>query len=325
MFRNKFIFILVLIISAFTAYLLTYSRYVNQELSLDNFRAAYAGNIITMVFFGLILILIVFNLFSKYPFKPFSLITVFALSVLGLISLFISINLTDKDQKIIYSTVFLVLYVYMTVSLFTLAVSRSKKLHLFNNFGLMLVICLFFFVLVFYMIYNYEDDSKIYESGDRKSDAGVVLGAAVWGGNRPSPVLRERINKGFEIYQKKYVQKLILTGAGSPNEMTEAEVAKNELIKYGVDPKHLLVEKKSNSTNEQIRNVRDRYYFRGNFRRIIIVSDNFHLFRSKEICRFDGLEVDCFSSDTPLSTESTLNFCVKESFAVIFFWLFGIG
>ena len=145
------------------------------------------------------------------------------------------------------------------------------------------------------------------------------------GGNRPSPVLRERINKGFEIYEKKYVTKLILTGGGSPNELTEAEVSKNELIKYGVDPRNLLVEAKSNSTNEQIHFVKDKYYDRFNYKKIILISDNFHLFRAKELCRFNQINADAFSSDTPLSTESYLNFCIKESFAVLLFWLSGIG
>ena len=189
----------------------------------------------------------------------------------------------------------------------------------------MLVLALAGFLINIYQIYSYKDDSVSYTFGIKKADAGVVLGAAVWGGNRPSPVLRERINKGFEIYQKKIVPKLILTGGGSPNEMTEAEVAKNELKKYGVDEKNLIVEVKSNSTIEQIHFVRDKYYRRFNWNKIILISDNFHLFRTTEICRFNNMNVDCIASDTPLSTEGVINYCIKESAAVLFFWIFGIG
>jgi vancomycin permeability regulator SanA len=198
-------------------------------------------------------------------------------------------------------------------------------LHIFNNIGILLIVALTGFLLNIYQVYNFKDDSEIYANGGRKADAGVILGAAVWGGNRPSPVLRERINKGFELYQKKIVQKLILTGGGSPNELTEAEVEKNELKKYGVDEKNLIVEVKSNSTIEQIHFVRDKYYRKHNWSRIILISDNFHLFRTTEICKFNNMNVDCFASDTPLSTESQINFSIKESIAVLFFWMFGIG
>ncbi|MCX6164381.1 MAG: YdcF family protein, partial [Ignavibacteriae bacterium] len=125
-------------------------------------------------------------------------------------------------------------------------------LHIFNNIGILLIVALAGFAFNIYQIYNFKDDTDLYLNGSRKADAGVILGAAVWGGNRPSPVLRERINKGFELYQKKIIQKFILTGGGSPNELTEAEVEKNELKKYGVDEKNLVVEVKSNSTIEQI-------------------------------------------------------------------------
>ncbi|MDQ3194660.1 MAG: YdcF family protein [Bacteroidota bacterium] len=152
----------------------------------------------------------------------------------------------------------------------------------------------------------------------------MILGAAVWGGNRPSPVLKERINKGFEIYKRKIVPKLVITGGGSPNEMTEGEVSKNVLIKYGVSPENLIVENSSSSTIEQIHFVRDSLYSINNWNRIILVSDNFHLLRASEICRFNDIKADCIASDKELSISGTISFCVKESFALIMFWMCGI-
>lgn len=198
-------------------------------------------------------------------------------------------------------------------------------LHIFNNAGLLVLVTLITFTINILQVYYFKDDSESYATGNKKADAGVILGAAVWGGNRPSPVLRERINKGYEIYQKKFVPKLVLTGGGSPNEMSEADVERNELKKYGVEDKNLIVEVKSNSTIEQIRFVRDKCYRKFNWSRIILISDNFHLFRSTEICKFNNMNVDCIASDTPLSTESVINFCIKESIALLFFWIFGIG
>lgn len=157
-----------------------------------------------------------------------------------------------------------------------------------------------------------------------KADAGVILGAAVWGGNRPSPVLKERINKGYDVYQKNIVPKLVITGGGSPNELTEGEVSKNVLIKYGVAPENLILENSSSSTIQQIQFVRDSLYNAMNWNKIILISDNFHLFRSLEICKFNNINADCLASDKELSTEGTFSFCLKESLALIIFWVSGV-
>jgi uncharacterized SAM-binding protein YcdF (DUF218 family) len=264
-------------------------------------------------------------MFSKAGLRNSTLYVIFIFSAAQPAFLFFANSIQNKDFKIFAYVVYLILRLLLMVTLILIYFSSSKKVHILNNFGYVLVISVLFTVYSFYKVYNYVDDSSKYESGKKKADAGVILGAAVWGGNRPSPVLRERINKGFEIYEKKYVDKLILTGGGSPNELTEAEVSKNELIKYGIDPRKLIIESKSNSTNEQILFVRDKYYKRFGYKTIIIVSDNFHLFRSSEMCGFNSINADTFSSDTPLSPESNFNFCLKETLAVILFWFFGLG
>lgn len=315
----------VILAAVFSEFLLTNLRYTNQEMMLDDFSIFMTGNIIT----GLLTVILVFflflNMFSAKKYRNGVLVFLLVASVIDIIILLFSYSFSDRDKKVIIFIAYFLIKVYLTISFIILFFSSSKKLHVFNNIGYLILFLLIAFSVVLFKVYNFNDDSESYKSGQKKADAGVILGAAVWGGNRPSPVLRERINKGFEIYEKKYASKLILTGGGSPNELTEAEVSKNELIKYGVDPRNLLVEAKSNSTNEQIHFVKDKYYTRFNYRKIILVSDNFHLFRAKEICQFNGISADAFSSDTPLSTESYFNFCIKETFAVLLFWLFGLG
>ena len=326
--KNKnILFVFLLIISLASGYLLTYLRYNNQNLLLSGFSLAKTGNLLTVISLAIIVTFILINIFSKAQFKILSLLILSCISIAGLLALVISMSFSDKDFKVAFSLTFLMCYLYLLISLVTITFSRSKMLHIFNNIGLLIIVALAAFVINIFQIYNFKDDSEIYLQGvsGKKADAGVILGAAVWGGNRPSPVLRERINKGFELYQKKIVQKFVLTGGGSPGELTEAEVEKNELKKYGVDEKNLIVEVKSNSTIEQIHFVRDKYYKKNNWSKIILISDNFHLFRTSEICKFNNMNVDCIASDTPLSTESLINFSIKESIAVLFFWMFGIG
>jgi vancomycin permeability regulator SanA len=325
-FKTKnFILFFILIASLFSEFLLVNIRYSNQNMMLDEFSIFKTGNLMSNGLMLILMVFIVLNIFSNSNYRNSVLIALLVLEVVSMSIMLLSYSIGDKDYKVILYVTYFVFRVFIVVSVILLYFSSSKKLHIFNSFGYILLFFTLLFLTTIYFVYNFSDNSGKYKGSTKKADAGVILGAAVWGGNRPSPVLRERINKGFEIYEKKYVPKLILTGGGSPNELTEAEVQKNELIKYGVDPRNLFVEAKSNSTNEQIQFVKTKYYKKFNYQRIILISDNFHLFRATEMCKFNNINADSFSSDTPLSTESYINFCIKESFAVLIFWLFGIG
>jgi len=320
-----YILSVVILSSAVSIFLLAFTRYSNQNLLLAKYSFFKTGNLISFLFFSVIIILSFVNIFLKAKYNLKSLVVIAIISFLGLLFAALINFTSERETKIYFGAVSLIMNGYVLISLFNLAISRSKKIHYFSNAMYLLIVALIGFVINIMQIYYYKDDFENLKSSNSKADAGVILGAAVWGGKRPSPVFRERINKGFELYESKIVPKLVLTGGGSPGELSEAEVAKNELIKYGVNPNNLLIENKSNSTNEQIQYIRDNLYFRYKWNRIIIISDNFHLFRSSEICRFNNINVSCVSTDTPLSTEGVMNFCIKESVAVLFFWFFGIG
>jgi uncharacterized SAM-binding protein YcdF (DUF218 family) len=74
-----------------------------------------------------------------------------------------------------------------------------------------------------------------------------------------------------------------------------------------------------------VRFISGNLFRKNNWKDIILITDNFHLMRSKQMCKFFRMNTSTVASDTPLSTESTFSFSLKESFALILFWLFGIG
>ena len=246
------------------------------------------------------------------------------LSVSGLAALILSSLFEQKETKITLVSTFLVANLFLFSSFAGIIFSATKKFKFLKSLFISVLILVVFTSLVFIKVFGFSDDHLKYENGVQKANSGVILGAAVWGGNRPSPVLKERINKGYEIYKKNIVPKLVITGGGSPNELTEGEVSKNVLLKYGVAPENLILENESGSTVEQIQFVRDSLYKSQNWQKIILVSDNFHLYRASEICRFNDINSDCIASDKELSPSGTVSFCIKESFAFIFFWMSGI-
>src|SRR5690606_25813798 len=304
-------------------------RYNNQGLMLESLDFSKTGNILSIIFFGAIIILITINIFTNSETKE----SVFAaLTLVGAASLFVLFifgNVFSKDEKVYFTFGFIAGNIFIFLSLLSVTLTHNKKLRparkvFFTVFSLAVII-----FIIFLQIYNYKDDSAEYLNGidttERIADAGIIFGAADWGGNRPSPVLRERINKGYEIYKAGLVPLLVVTGSGSPQELSESEVARNELIKYGVQEKDLIVEKVTFSTFEQITFVRDNLYTRRNWDRIVVVSDDYHLYRIKEICKFNDMDAITISSDTPLSTQGGILFCMKESVAVLMYWVLGFG
>ena len=307
----------------------------------SRFNFFYTGNLLWFIFF----LLSIFSLYNIYNnldrISNAALRTLVFLSfiMLGFIfySLFLPgpeifdnytgsiIQLNTRGTKIVVLSIFAILKLFQTVSLCVISFSALKKFYIFRSVWISILVFCLGFLIILITVYTYKDDSEKITSGTTKYDAGVVLGAAVWGGNRPSPVLKERINKGYDLYKDGFIKMIVLTGGGFPGEMTEAEVGKNELIKKGVDERNIFTENKSNSTLEQISYIYHNLYIVYYWKEIIIITDNFHLFRSKQICKFFGVNTRTSASDTPLSSESTLNFSLKESFAIILFWLFGIG
>lgn len=323
--QKSYIFPIVILLLIVSGFYISFLRYQNQNLSPEKYELLKTGNILSNLFITVLLIFSFLNLFSKskYPIK--TILYFLIVSFIATSALFISGFSYEKDVKVISAAVFLFFNSLLLISLVTTFFSKSRKIHLFRDLIYTLLLGLVGFAFNVFQIYSFKDDYEYIINSQINADAGVILGAAVWGGNRPSPVFRERINKGYELYEKKIVPKLVLTGGGYGGELSEAEVAKNELIRYGVNENHLIIEKESFSTIEQIFFVRDNLYNRYKWKRIIIISDGFHLFRSRELCRFNDMNVLTVSTDTPLTTESTLNFCIKESIAVLFFWFFGIG
>ncbi len=308
---------------------------------IKNFEIFYAGNLWWPLAFTVSVVSILnlnrhINIIKESTLRILLLFSIILLALLAL-AVFIPssdiideysgklIQLNTRGTKTVLLAIFAALKIFMTISLSVISFSALKKFYVLRSIWITIIISLVTLVCLLIWINTYKDDRAYIDSSKIKTDAGVVLGAAVWGGNRPSPVLRERINKGYELLKQGTIKYIVLTGGGSPGEMTEAEVAKNELLKKGIDEKNIFAENKSNSTLEQITYVNNNLYKKNNWQNIILITDNFHLPRSQQICRFYGIKSLTVASDTPLSTESSFYYSIKESFALMLFWLFGIG
>ena len=145
--------------------------------------------------------------------------------------------------------------------------------------------------LVAARVYSYSN-----ESSEASADAAVVLGAAVWGAE-VSPVFRERINHGIDLYRKGRVRKLIFTGGrGNGGEPTESAAARRYALRSGVPAADILTEEQSHNTYENILYAKRLADARG-VRGVLLVSDPLHMRRAVSMARDVGLKAE--PSPTP--------------------------
>lgn len=151
------------------------------------------------------------------------------------------------------------------------------------------------------------------ETSSGPADAAVVLGAAVFR-ERPSPVFRERINHGIDLYLQGQVGKLIFTGGvGTRDDLAESEAARLYAIDQGVSDEDILIETLSDDTHSNLVQAAVIIKAQG-FESVLIVSDPMHMLRAMTIAEDIGL--NALPSPTPTSryrsSISQLTFLIRE-------------
>ena len=121
----------------------------------------------------------------------------------------------------------------------------------------------------------------------------IVFGAAQYNG-RPSPVFKARLDHGVELFGRKLSRRILTTGGyGLDTRFSEAEVGKSYLIRQGIPAGSIETEASGLTTLDSIQKILEVLHRQG-IRRVVVVSDGFHLFRIKQI--FQDHQVVAFGS-----------------------------
>lgn len=112
-------------------------------------------------------------------------------------------------------------------------------------------------------------------------------------------VLRYRLRKAVRYIDKNPKCKIVLSGGVTvDNSISEASVMQNYLIKNGIDENRIILEDKSVDTVENINNCLNYIDVNSS---IVIISSNYHILRSKMICKMLGFKkVKGIGSYTPI-------------------------
>src|SRR5581483_3294562 len=120
------------------------------------------------------------------------------------------------------------------------------------------------------------------------ADAIAVLGAAQYNG-RPSPVFRARLDHSAALYQRGLAPVVLVTGGvGTGDTLSESEVGRPYLVKLGMPTEAVLALPPATNTRASLESVADWFHGRPN-RRVVLVSDGFHMLRLKILARRLGL------------------------------------
>ncbi len=130
----------------------------------------------------------------------------------------------------------------------------------------------------------------------RPADAIVVFGAAEYYG-RPSPVLRARLDHGFDLFRQDVAPFVITTGgSGKDPRFSEGGVGHDYLLSKGVPDASLIEETQGGDTAQSAERVAVIMHANG-LRTCVAVSDAYHLFRVKRLMHEQGVE--CYGSPRP--------------------------
>ena len=120
-----------------------------------------------------------------------------------------------------------------------------------------------------------------------KADCALILGAAVHDDGTPSDMLKDRLDKGIELYNAGLVDKLLMSGDDGQVEYNEVEVMKQYALDAGVPKKDIFLDHAGFSTYESV--YRAKAIF--NVNSVVIVTQKYHEFRAVYIAKVLGLNV----------------------------------
>lgn len=328
--------IIVIILLVLDLLLLFFIKYKNQDLSISQFRFSIIGNILNILFFLIsVITVVIYSLSRQIQYSRRMLLSL--IEIVSTILIIASISTVFNfpvsriyvfDHPLNRILIGALFFIYQYAQIFFIIYLWLKILGTENIILTAVVDSLLIIIglLIFTFFYSSLQEKGLnpYIPQMKGTNVAVVLGAAVWSHNQPSPSLKARLDKSLELYKESVVNYIQLTGSNAPGELSEARVAFNYLIKKGINPDSIWIEEKTTSTSEQIHFIKNDLIKKKKIKNIILISAPYHLTRAKEICKFYNIKVYTAASDITMSNDSKIYNNLRESVALLAFWLFAL-
>jgi len=123
-------------------------------------------------------------------------------------------------------------------------------------------------------------------------DCIIVLGAGIWG-DKPSPMLEDRLLEAIKLYNNKVSPKIIMSGDHGRKEYDEVNIMKSFAIENGVPSEDIFMDHAGFSTYESLYRAKEVF----EAKKVVIVTQKYHLYRALYIANQLGIEAYGVNSD----------------------------
>ena len=165
---------------------------------------------------------------------------------------------------------------------------------------IIVIILLFIFVVNLYVIISSKNQILKDENTKIENfDCLLVLGAGIINNERPTLMLKDRLDKSIELYKKGIVPKIIMSGDHSSENHNEVIIMKNYAIERGIPSKDIFMDHAGFCTYDSIYRAKEIF----GVKNMIIVTQKYHLYRSIYIANFLGIKSYGIKSDARIYTK----------------------
>lgn len=130
------------------------------------------------------------------------------------------------------------------------------------------------------------------ETNIENVDCILVLGAGIWG-DKPSPMLEYRLLQAISLYNNNVSSKIIMSGDHGTQGYDEVNIMKQFAIEKGVPSEDIFMDHAGFSSYESIYRAKEIFQAK----KIIIVTQKYHLYRAIYIANQLGIEAYGVGSD----------------------------
>ena len=162
-------------------------------------------------------------------------------------------------------------------------INRMIKIMIIGIIILMIAI----FSLNIYVVNNTKNEIVKEEnvSNIEGVDCILILGAGIWG-DKPSPMLEDRLKEGITLYNKRTTKKIIMSGDHSREDYDEVKIMKEYAESEGVPSEDIFMDHAGFSSYDSVYRAKEIF----GVQKMIIVTQKYHLYRSLYIAKKLGIE-----------------------------------
>ncbi|NLG04077.1 MAG: YdcF family protein [Clostridia bacterium] len=177
---------------------------------------------------------------------------------------------------------------------------RQYRLHFAETAVLLFLV--YYYVYLAFSIAAFWLYSWFYQQLPRKfsCDYIIVLGCRVYGLDRLSATLMQRLDKAIEVYHKSEVPPIFIVsgGKGADEPVTEAAAMKQYLKSRQIEEKQIMLEDQSRNTYENF--FYSKRVLGQTSKKVLFVTSNYHVMRAGICAKKVGLDAQGVGSKTNL-------------------------